>query len=219
MEFIVDGVPGGYVKLVDALGDDKAICDFARVTRQSQGDSVSDANLIRHMLASGHGTPFERGVLVYEVKAPIFVARQWFRHRIGTYSELSARHVKLSEIYIPPAERFHAPVSATPDSPQSADCRMVYAHAVQAASTAYNELLSARVPHEVARMCLPVGVFTVFQWVVNARSLMNFLRQRLDTHAQAEIRAYAQRVAEGFQRVYPVTYSAFEASIIKKEEN
>ncbi|HNW45266.1 MAG TPA: FAD-dependent thymidylate synthase [Elusimicrobiales bacterium] len=205
----------GFVKLVDFMGGDQRAVDSARVSfgGASKGEE-RDRKLIGYLLAHDHISPFEHSVFQFHIKCPIFVARQWMRHRIASYNEISARYTEVKdEFYIPGAFRLQDTInkqgSVAGGKLDNARLLKLYTDSVQASFAAYNELLKAGVAREMARMALPVAQYTQFHWSVNARSLLNFLRLRLDAHAQYEIREYAAALREIFKEKMPWTWEAF----------
>ncbi len=164
----------------------------------------------------GHETPFEHIVFTFHVKAPLFVTRQWFRHRIGSFNEISQRYteVKEEEFYVPDNVR----VNISEDRQKSVEVedtallesiRESIQKACEESYRVYKELLNKGVARELARVVLPLSTYTQFYWTVNARSLMNFLSLRADSHAQWEIQQYALVIAEFFKETCPWTYDAF----------
>lgn len=205
----------GFVQLVDFMGGDQRAVDSARVSfgSTSKGEA-RDRKLIAYLLAHNHITPFEHCVFQFHIKCPIFVARQWMRHRIASYNEISARYTEVKdEFYIPETFRAQDTVnrqgSVTGGALDNARLREIYIKAVEASYAAYRELLKAGVAREMARMTLPVAQYTQFYWSVNARSLLNFLSLRLDSHAQYEIREYAAVMRDIFRKKMPWTWEAF----------
>ena len=187
----------GFVELIDHLGSDGGVAKIARISYKSTGTLEADKKLIETLMKNGHGTPFEHIVFTFYIKAPIFVARQWFRHRIGSFNERSGRFTKLDrEFYIPSSKR-----SKNMDAFINSTTQQIY--------KAYQNMLRRDVIKEVARMILPLNIYTEWYWTVNARSLMNFLNLRANTHAQYEIQQYAIAVAKFFEKTYPITYKAF----------
>ncbi len=185
----------GYVELVHYMGSDDFIAEVARISTGTVGDEDSNKRLIHFLLKHGHLSPFEHAVFTFRVKAPIFVARQWFRHRIASYLEASGRYRKLQpEFYIPEL---------------SAEQQKAMLEQSLKAYEEYKKLLEQGVPREKARMILPVNIYTEFYWTVNARSLMNFLNLRADSHAQYEIRQYAIAIYTLVAKVMPETMKAF----------
>lgn len=214
----------GFVELVEALGDDRRCVAAARVSfRRDQLSLTSDKpeqlakdqGLIERLMRDRHTSPFEHAVFQFRIRAPIFVVRQWFRHRFASYNEESGRYVELQdEFHVPEALRI--PVGKTMDyrferldsNEESALRDRIRAHTL-AARALYEDLLAAGVAREQARLVLPVSQFTTFFWTVNALSLMNFLYLRNAIHAQSEIRAYAAVLEDFFQQRMPWTQAAF----------
>lgn len=194
----------GYVALVDFMGADKAVIEAARRCYMSepQGED-SDAKLLRHLILKDHGTPFEHAYFRFDIKCPIFVARQWMRHRIGTYNEMSLRYCLAKRDYYIPSNLSEQTLER-------------YKKAVDNSFETYEELVNSGVKREQARGVLPLSVYTLYYWTVNARSLMNFLKLRLDKAAQAEIREYARALFGIFKEKMPLTARAFEEKTISK---
>jgi thymidylate synthase (FAD) len=165
-------------------------------------------------------TPFEHNAFRFHVRCPIFVAREWFRHRVGSFNEFSMRYARASdEFYVPDAEDVRTQVgkpgaySFEPVSDELAEqTREKLQEVYDAAYQAYEELVEAGVAREVARAALPVGAYTEFYWTVNARSLMNFISLRNSETAQREIRRYAEACERFLEEQMPVTYAAFLAN-------
>jgi thymidylate synthase (FAD) len=180
----------------------------------------SDGGLIRFLMRERHGTPFEHNAFRFHIRAPIFVAREWFRHRVGSFNEFSMRYAKATDdFYIPEAEDVRTQVgkpgaySFEPVRDDVAErtrdeLRRVY----ETAFAAYEQLVELGVARELARAALPVGAYTEFYWTVNARALMNFLSLRNSEMAQREIRRYAEACERFFAEKMPVTYDAFVAA-------
>jgi thymidylate synthase (FAD) len=212
----------GFVRLDDAMADDLSVVNGARVSfaRRKEEMDESDEGLIRFLMRDRHGTPFEHNSLRFHIRAPIFVAREWMRHRVGSFNEFSLRYAKATDdFYVPEAEDVRSQVgkpgaySFQPVSDEVAEetrekLRAVYETAYQA----YRELVELGVAREIARCVLPVGAYTEFYWTVNARSLMNFLSLRNAETAQREIRRYAEACERFLERLMPVTYAAFVAA-------
>ena len=197
----------GFVELVEYMGQDQAVIRNARRCWRSEAKSEdSDRKLLRHLITAGLNTPFEARVFTFDVKAPLFVARQWFRHRIGSYNEESLRYcVALRDYYIP--ENLEG------------ELREAWIAQNESAFDFYEQLVTEhRLPKEQARSVLPVGIYTTFYWTVNGSSLMNFLQLRLDRAAQKEIRVYAQAVLELVKEVAPISFGIFEREVLKLSE-
>ncbi len=217
-EHVKDNIPvldKGFVRLVEFMGGDLGVVDAARVSYggASKGEEA-DKKLISYLLAHAHLTPFEHAVFKFHVNAPIFVARQWFRHRFAAYNEISYRYTQAKdEFYIPAAwraqDRKNKQGSIETPSLDHEALTKEFAEEIRRASRLYEEMIAAGVAREMARMILPVNLYTQFYWTVNARSLMNFVSLRADEHAQWEIRQYAQALADIFRRTMPWTYEAF----------
>jgi len=201
-----DVLNAGYVELVEYMGGDKAVVRNARRCWRSENRSSEEADkkLIHHLINKEHKTPFEALVFTFDVKCPIFVARQWMRHRIGSYSEESLRYcVTEGEYYKPDG------------LPEEINRHWDRAHLH--AFDMYDYFLENGLSKEQARSILPLGTYTKFYWTVNASSLMNFLKLRTDKAAQKEIRAYAFAILDIVKEVAPITFSAFEESLNRKK--
>lgn len=206
----------GFVRLVDSMGDDTAIVDAARISYKKSKPIRSDTGLIRYLMRHSHWTPFEMCELKFQIKAPIFVARQWMRHR-DSYNEVSGRYSELKPEFFLPFPEDLAKQSIKnkqgreePLSPEvSAIILRALENAYQNDYQLYQELLGEGLAKELARISLPAGTYTEFYWKANLRKVFSFLGLRLDTHAQLEIRRYAQAVAQITEKLYPVAYQAF----------
>ena len=185
----------GSVELVDSMGGDQAVIRNARRCwrSESKGDE-SDRKLIHHLLSKKHMTPFEAMVFTFDVKAPLFVARQWFRHRIGGFAEESLRYCVAEKDYFIP-DWLDDDVTKMWEDDNDRQFR------------AYSFWREYGLPKEQARALLPTGIYTKFFWTVNGSSLLNFLRLRLDKSAQAEIREYARAILSLVREVAPVTFA------------
>ena len=221
----------GFVRVVDYMGDDAAIVQAARVSYGKGTKRVSeDAGLINYLMRHRHTTPFEMCEIKYHVKLPIFVARQWIRHRTANVNEYSARYSILdNEFYMPAPEQLGVQSSANRQGRGDAltgdeakhvmdllrkDSEQTYAH--------YEEMLNEdadgnpRDPNrqglarELARMNLTLNFYTQWYWKVDLHNLLHFLSLRADPHAQYEIRVYADAMLETLKRWVPITYDAFE---------
>lgn len=193
----------GYVRLVEYMGGDESVIRNARRCWRSEDKSneESDRNLIRHLLRKGHMSPFEAVVFTFDVKCPIFVARQWMRHRIGSFNEESLRYCVAERDYFIPSGL---------NQQQLAFWKMYNDEQFDR----YN-LLTQTMPKEQVRSILPLGTYTKFYWTVNGRSLMNFLKLRLDKSAQAEIREYAKVILDMAKVVAPVSFTEFAALVLE----
>jgi thymidylate synthase (FAD) len=212
----------GFVRLDEAMANDLSVVNGARVSfaRHKTEMDDSDAGLIRFLLRERHGTPFEHNAFRFHIRAPIFVAREWFRHRVGSFNEFSMRYAKATDdFYVPAPEDVRTqvgkpgaysfePVSDDVAETTREELRQVY----DAAYAAYERLVELGVARELARAALPVAAYTEFYWTVNARALMNFLSLRNAEMAQREIRRYAEACERFFAERMPVTYEAFVAA-------
>lgn len=213
-------LPRGFVTLQDSMGDDLSVIRAARVSYGKEANEVfdveKDGKLLKYLLKNSHWSPFEHTSLTFHVKAPIFVARQWFRHKSWSFNEISGRYRELeTDFYRPPTWRGQSKVNkqasegAIPAAAQeSAD--YFYEQSLRNAVIGYNTLLDMGVARELARMVLPVSLYTEFYATANLRSVLHFLDQRLDSHAQLEIQEYASDIAAITRRVFPHTLEAWE---------
>src|ERR671927_405733 len=212
----------GFVRLDDAMASDLSVVNGARVSfaRRKEEMDDGDEGLIRFLMRDRHGTPFEHNAFRFHVRCPLFVAREWFRHRIGSFNEFSMRYARATdEFYVPAPEDVRSqvgkpgaytfePVEAELAEHAREQLQAVYEHAF----ATYERLVDQGVAREVARSVLPVGAYTEFYWTVNARSLMNFVSLRAAESAQREIRRYAEVCERFFAERMPVTHAAFVAA-------
>jgi thymidylate synthase (FAD) len=215
-------LPGdGFVRLDDAMADDLSVANSARVSfgvRKEELDE-GDRRLIGFLMRERHGSPFEHNSFRYHVRCPIFVAREWMRHRVSSFNELSGRYTEIPDsFYVPDAADVRTQVGKpgaytfeTVDPERAERARATIEASYTASYAAYRQMLDDGIAKEVARAVLPVGILTEFYWTVNARSLMNFLSLRNAEAAQREIRRYAAAVEDLFARRMPVTHAAFVA--------
>jgi thymidylate synthase (FAD) len=212
----------GFVRLDDAMADDLSVVNGARVSfaRRKEEMDESDEGLIRFLMRDRHGTPFEHNSFRFHIRCPIFVAREWMRHRVGSFNEFSLRYAKATDdFYMPEPEDVRSQVgkpgaySFEPVSDEVAETtREKLQEVYETAYQAYQQLVELGVARELARCVIPVGAYTEFYWTVNARSLMNFLSLRNAETAQREIRRYAAACEQFLEQKMPVTYAAFVAS-------
>jgi thymidylate synthase (FAD) len=209
----------GFVRLDDAMATDLSVVNGARVSfaRHKTEMDDSDAGLVRFLMREKHASPFEHAVFRYHIRSPIFVAREWMRHRWSSFNEFSLRYAKATEdFYVPDPDDVRTQVgkpgaySFEPVEPEVAEQTREELEAVyETAFAAYERLVELGVARELARAALPVGAYTEFYWTVNARALMNFLSLRAAEAAQREIRRYAEACERFFAERMPVTYQAF----------
>ena len=209
----------GFVRLVDYFGGDQRIVQSARVSYGEGTKSVSqDGALIDYLLRHQHTSPFEQVVMTFHVKMPIFVARQWVRHRTGRMNEVSGRYsIMKDEFYVPAEDKV---------SPQSKDNKQGRATEAFDKETAdkiigqleagqkeayenYSELIDSGLAREIARINLPLSLYTEFYWEMDLHNLFHFLKLRLDSHAQYEIRVYAEVILEMCRKVAPMATESF----------
>ena len=212
----------GFVRLDAAMADDLSVVNAARVSfaRRKEELEDSDAGLIRFLMRERHGTPFEHNSFRFHVRCPIFVARVWFRHRIGSFNEFSMRYAKATDdFYVPAAEDVRTQVGKpgaytfeTVEPELAESTRETLESVYRSAYEAYEQLVEAGIAREIARCVLPVGAYTEFFWTVNARALMNFVSLRAAETAQREIRRYADAVESFLAEKMPVTHAAFVAN-------
>ncbi len=212
----------GFVRLDDAMADDLSVVNGARVSfaRRKLEMDASDEGLIRFLMRDRHGSPFEHNAFRFHIRCPIFVAREWFRHRIGSFNEFSMRYAKATDdFYIPDAADVRSQVgkpgaySFEPVSDElAAQAREELQAVYDQAFDAYERLVEAGVARELARAVMPVGAYTQFYWTVNARALMNFVSLRNSEFAQLEIRRFAEAVEIFFAERMPLTHAAFVAN-------
>ena len=212
----------GFVRLDDSMASDLSVVNAARVSFARRKDVMEEADegLIRFLMRDRHGTPFEHNAFRFHIRCPIFVAREWMRHRVGSFNEFSMRYAKATDdFYVPELDDVRSQVgkpgaySFEPVDPELAErtreeLQAVYEHAFET----YERLVEAGVARELARSVMPVGAYTEFFWTVNARSLMNFVSLRNSEFAQLEIRRYAESVEVFFADRMPVTHAAFLAN-------
>lgn len=218
----IDVLDHGFVRLVDHMGDDLSIVRAARVSYDAAwragSDAGSDARLIRRLMKDRHTSPFEAVEFQFEVYAPIFVLRQWHRHRTWSFNELSGRYRELPEVFYLPAPSAIGVQSKT--NKQGRDTSEVavregwglgmFEAAAKKAFEVYRDLLAGGWPRELARAVLPVSTYSHMFAKVDLRNLLHFLDLRLDPHAQYEIRGYAEAMATLVSGIVPVALSAWQ---------
>jgi thymidylate synthase (FAD) len=217
----------GFVRVIDYMGDDGAIVQAARVSYGRGTRRVSeDAGLIRYLMRHRHSTPFEMCEIKYHVKLPIFVARQWIRHRMANVNEYSARYSILDrEFYIPAPEH----LAAQSDSNRQGrgdvlqgeeaeqvlrllrdDATLTYDHYAHMLNEDGADPARRGLARELARMNLTLNTYTQWYWKSDLHNLLNFLSLRADSHAQYEIRAYAEVMLQSVEAWVPATFAAFK---------
>ena len=210
----------GFVRLVDYMGSDESIVQAARVSYGQGTKKVSeDRALIRYLYRQRHTSPFEMVEFKFHVKLPIFVARQWIRHRTANVNEYSGRYsVMKEEFYVPRPEdiRYQAKYNKQgrseeelPDALKTEFIRFLEETNKQVYRK-YDDLIEQGLARELARIGLPLSLYTEWYWKIDLHNLLHFLKLRLDRHAQQEIREYARVMAEMVKTVCPMAYEAFE---------
>ncbi len=212
----------GFVRLDAAMASDLAVVNGARVSfaRLKTEMEEADEGLIRFLMRERHASPFEHAVFRFHIRAPIFVTREWMRHRWSSFNEFSLRYAKATDdFYVPEPDDVRTQVgkpgaySFEPVSPEVAETTREELRAVyEQAFATYERLVELGVARELARCVIPVGAYTEFYWTVNARALMNFVSLRAHEAAQREIRYYAEAVEKLFAEKMPVTHAAFVAA-------
>jgi len=225
----------GFVRVVDYMGDDSAIVQAARVSYGKGTRQVrEDAGLINYLMRHRHTTPFEMCEIKYHVKLPVFVARQWIRHRTANVNEYSARYSMLDrEFYIPAPEQLAAQSAANRQGRgallEGAEAARVLDLLKQDSARCYDhyeEMLNERadgtvidesrqgLARELARMNLPLNVYTQWYWKIDLHNLLHFIGLRADPHAQYEIRVYADALLDTVRRWVPLACEAFENHVV-----
>lgn len=223
----IDVLDHGFVRLVDHMGSDLSVTRAARVSYDAAWrageDEGSDAKLIRYLWKHRHTSPFEAVEFQFEVKAPIFVFRQWHRHRTWSFNELSARYRELPEVfYVPDPSQIGVQSASSKQArdieetdgkvmvDRRVEASMLRQHCEQAFAL-YRELLDKGWPRELARSVLPVNTYSHMFAKIDLRNLLGFLDLRLDPHAQFEIRVYADAMRDLARAIAPVCIGAWEA--------
>lgn len=208
----------GFIRLEDALASDLQVVNSARVSFGTRKEFVddNDEKVLNFLMRERHGTPFEHNVFIFHVKCPLFVAREWQRHRIASYNELSGRYkeFKNPDFYIPEwrtqtgkpgayvFEKWNQP-------PGKKRMDALFLNHYQDCYDLYKYAVDNGIAKELARLVLPLSMYTEFYWTVNARSMMNFLNLRNDDKAQWEIHEYAKVIEEIWTNWMPITAAAF----------
>lgn len=225
--------PHGVIELIECTASDLMVVDAARVSLGKKSSweytdpdrdpdlkrlRVDDKRVLQYLMRNKHGTPFEHNLFIFYVKAPIFVFREWHRHRIGvSINEMSSRYTKLRPEFYLPSDTHVRTQHGKPGAytfglvteDVAAETREILSHIYTEAWAQYQNLLSRGIAKEVARLCLPVATYSEMYWSCNARSLMAFLALRNAPTAQREIRDYAEVMEEMFFEKMPVTAQAF----------
>lgn len=221
----------GFVRVIDYMGDDSAIVQSARVSYGKGTKKINqDAGLIRYLMRHKHTTPFEMCEIKFHLKMPVFVARQWIRHRTANVNEYSARYSVLDrEFYIPSIENLAAQSvknhqGRSDEALSTSEAKRVVEILQGDADNCYNhyqELMNVDdegkiidenrkgIARELARMNLPINIYTQWYWKIDLHNLLHFLHLRADSHAQYEIRVFAEKMLDIVKQWVPITYQAF----------
>ena len=232
-KILYDAIPildHGFIRVVDYMGDDTSVVQSARVSYGKGTKKVStDAGLIKYLMRHWHSTPFEMCEIKYHVKLPIFIARQWIRHRTANVNEYSARYSILDkEFYLPEPQHLAAQSQSNRqgrgeilEGDQAKKVLELLKNDAEQTYNNYETMLNERydgstidkngvgLARELARMNLTLNTYTQWYWKTDLLNLMNFLRLRADSHAQYEIRAYADAMLDTVKKWVPITYEAF----------
>lgn len=220
----IDCLDKGFVRLIDVMGDDASIVQAARVSYGSGTKKVhEDRGLIRYLLRHAHTTPFEMVEFKFHVKLPIFVARQWIRHRTANVNEYSGRYSEMKDEFYTPAVQDIRPQSVSnkqgrsdetlPDG-MAEQAAIAFKQGQDDAYAQYQDFLEQGIAREIARINLPVSNYTEWYWKIDLHNLFHFLRLRIDAHAQYEIRVFAEAIAELVKPFVPHAWEAFEDYIL-----
>jgi thymidylate synthase (FAD) len=217
----IDVLDQGFVKLVDFMGNDKRICDAARVSFDADSEVKTiedDEKLIDYLMRNRHTSPFEMVEFAFEMKLPIFVARQFIRHRMCNVNEISGRYTQLPEEFFIP-EDFHEQSEKNKQGRKDAvieDSHLLkyeYNTHIRESFEIYRNLLALGVSKEEARYILPLSTYTRWFWKCDLHNLLHLLGLRADGHAQKEIRDYANAIIELIRPVVPIALEAWERNI------
>lgn len=210
----------GYVRYIDHMGSDQRICEAARISYRapSKGDD-QDKKLIFYLWKNRHTSPFEMGKITFNIKMPIFIMRQYVRHRMQNLNEVSARYTELpKEFYVPEEWR----VQDTKNKQGSVEAKLVkdaewqrrqtnrLLEVCDLAYTRYEEMLKDGVAREMARMILPINIYTEIYTTWDVSNLLKFIVLRDDKHAQSEIQEYAQAMKIMGKELFPFTFEAYQ---------
>lgn len=209
----------GFVRLVDVMGDDSSIVQAARVSYGKETKNVrQDKGLIHYLMKHQHMSPFEMVEFKFHCRMPIFVARQWIRHRTANVNEISGRYSVMEDAFWNPAPedlRRQAKINrqgsiedAVPE-PANSEILKQYNEDIETIFAHYNDYIQKGVAREVARATLPLSTYTEWYWKIDLHNLLHFLELRMEAHAQKEIRVYAFAIAEFVKKYCPIAWEAF----------
>jgi thymidylate synthase (FAD) len=214
----------GFIRLVDYMGGDERVVQSARVSYGAGTKSYrEDAGLIDYLLRNQHTSPFEQVSLTFHVKLPIFVARQWIRHRTARLNEISGRYSVMKDDFYVPADEDVSLQSTDNKQGRSTEIldsatidkvKSSLEHAQQQSYADYTSLIEDGIARELARINLPLSLYTEWYWQIDLHNLFHFLALRLDAHAQKEIRVYAEVMLDIAKKVAPRCCESFERHIL-----
>ena len=207
----------GFVELVDVMGNDAAICEAARVSYDQAKKVSDDRTLIRYLMRHNHTTPFEMAELKFIVRVPMDIWRQWVRHRMASINEYSTRYREaINEQSIPDYDEWRTQSKTNKQGSGEAlpvnlgaECTDAFIDAADFCLAAYKSALSRGVAYEQARRILPLGTYTEAFWKIDLHNLLHFLRLRMATEAQQEIREFANAIHDLVSPLFPETFDAF----------
>jgi len=212
----------GFIRLVDYYGSDARVVQAARV---SYGEGTKtlreDKQLINYLWMNEHSSPFEQVVFTFHCKLPIFVARQWIRHRTARINEISGRYsIMKNEFYVPEISNImlqskNNKQGRSHEEEISKELKEkilnIFINSYENSANAYTKVIDDNIARELARICLPLSLYTEWYWQIDLKNLLHFLKLRMDKHAQFEIREYANKIAQVVELVCPLSYDAFKS--------
>lgn len=215
----------GHVRLIDSLGSDLSVVRSARISYDAEWrtgeDAGKDEKLIDYLVKNKHTSPLESVVFTFDVKAPIFVFRQWHRHRTWSFNEISARYSRLpEEYYIPEVSQIttqskdNKQMRTDDIHPLAEDAQDIISRSCAEAFENYQSLIGMGIPRELARGVLPVNTFSHMFATVDLHNLSHFLKLRLHEHSQYEIRVYAHAMLDLIEPIVPVTVAALKRHVL-----
>ena len=217
----------GFVRLIDVMGDDAAIVQAARVSYGKGTKTLNeDRGLIRYLLRHKHTTPFEMVEFKFHIKVPIFIARQWIRHRTANVNEYSGRYSEMKdEFYLPDLEQIRPQSTMNKqgrgdemlEENVAADIRRTMLNTQVKLFDEYKEVLDKGLSRELARINLPLSNYTEWYWKIDLHNLFHFLRLRMDSHAQYEIQEYGKVMGQIVKQIVPYAWEAYEDYILEAE--
>ncbi len=219
----------GFIRLVDYLGSDDRIVEAARVSYGKGTKSTREnKQLIDYLLRNQHTSPFEQVVFTFHLKMPIFVARQWVRHRTARMNEISGRYSVMSEeFYVPARGNVHYQSESNRqgrDEKRKVPPELVekfiakFEQINREAYAHYKGMIDDDLTRELARIALPLSLYTEFYWQMDLHNLLHFIELRMESHAQLEIRLYAQKIADIVKTVVPFAWEAFENHVLNSRK-